>query len=106
MDQAHNDKTFIVHMERFFFWITLCIVDLFSTCCPVPQWQVVISLNGEWQMAKTGGELPEIFPATAPVPGLGDLATPALDISGTLYRNSSWYWHRHTFDLPDTQIRI
>jgi hypothetical protein len=81
------------------------MVGLLCSCRPVPQRQV-ISLNGEWQIAKTGGELPEVFHATAPVPGLVDLAAPALDTLGVQYRDSSWYWHRRTFDLPDTDFEV
>jgi hypothetical protein len=81
------------------------MAGLLCACRPAPQRQI-ISLNGEWQITKTGGELPDIFNATAPVPGLVDLAVPALDTLGALYKDSSWYWHRRTFDLPDTDCEV
>jgi hypothetical protein len=66
----------------------------------------VVSLNGQWEIAKTGGELPDVFSATIPVPGVVDLASPALDTAGTIYQDSSWYWHKRTFDLSDTDFDV
>ncbi|MDR1865292.1 MAG: hypothetical protein LBR08_06945 [Bacteroidales bacterium] len=91
-------------MKYSFLWIT-GIVVFFGACRHVSPRQVV-SLNGEWQIAKTGGALPDVFPATVPVPGVVDLATPALDSVGTVYRDSSWYWHRRTFDVSGTDFDV
>jgi hypothetical protein len=66
----------------------------------------VVSLNGQWQVAKTEGELPNVFNATTPVPGVVDLAVPALDIVGYQYKDSSWYWHKRTFDLKDIDFDV
>ncbi|GHV64639.1 hypothetical protein FACS1894199_03370 [Bacteroidia bacterium] len=70
------------------------------------QHRKVVSLNGQWQIAKTGGELPDVFTATTSVPGLVDLAVPALDTVGTAYRDNSWYWHKRTFDLASTDFDV
>ncbi|MDR3194895.1 MAG: hypothetical protein LBT76_06365 [Tannerella sp.] len=92
-------------MKRTGCWIWIGLAVLFCACRPEIRRQV-ISLNGEWQMAKTGGEMPEVFSATAPVPGLVDLALPALDTAGTTYSDSSWYWHRRVFELPRTDFEV
>jgi hypothetical protein len=79
----------------------------------------VVSLDGEWQIAKTDGALPDVYPSTTPVPGLVDLAVPALDtivlpsvdaVDGSNRPSygykSGWYWHRRTFSLPDTAFGV
>jgi hypothetical protein len=71
-----------------------------------PQQRQVVSLNGQWQIAKTGGELPKVFTSTTSVPGVVDLAVPALDTVGTIYKDSSWYWHKRTFDLANTDFEV
>ena len=58
----------------------------------------VISLNGEWEIAKTAGEVATQYRSTVPVPGLVDLAQPALDEPGCLFLEG-WYWHRRHFTL-------
>jgi len=63
----------------------------------------MIRLDGEWMIAKTDGELPGTFTSTIPVPGLVDLAMPALDTAGTLYPDG-WYWHQRKFDLANTDF--
>jgi hypothetical protein len=108
----------VKYMKRISFWITLCVAGLLCACRPTPPRQV-ISLNGEWQIAKTGGELPEAFTSVAPVPGLVDLAVPALDtivlpsedVASSDHRPSygykdGWYWHRRTFDVSDTSFDV
>jgi hypothetical protein len=86
--------------------IILLLGCVFSACRQESSQRTVLSLNGEWQIAKTGGELPEAFTSVAPVPGLVDLAVPALDTAGTVYGDSSWYWHRRTFDVKDVSFDI
>jgi hypothetical protein len=91
-------------MKYKFLWI-IGLAVLFGACRPASPRQVV-SLNGEWQIAKTGGALPDDFPATVPVPGVVDLAVPALDSAGALYQDNSWYWHRRTFAIPGTDFDV
>lgn len=71
-----------------------------ASCSPDAKRQV-ISLNGEWEIAKTEGELPGAYHARIQVPGVVDLAEPAIDTAGALYE-SGWYWHKRSFELPDT----
>ena len=75
----------------------------------------IVSLNGEWQIAKTDGELPEKYTSVTSVPGLVDMALPALDTivmpevdaENNANRPSygykeGWYWHRRSFDVTHT----
>ena len=93
---------------------------LLFACGQAPQ-RTVLNLNGEWQIAKTGGELPEAYPSVTPVPGLVDLAKPALDTiilpsedadnSDPFQRSSygykdGWYWHKRTFDVANTGFDV
>jgi hypothetical protein len=39
----------------------------------------IISLNGKWEIAKTAGDLPDYYSSITTVPGLVDMATPAID---------------------------
>jgi hypothetical protein len=91
-------------MEKYI--IIFLLGCVFFSCKQTPSQRTVLSLNGEWQIAKTHGELPETYPSVAPVPGLVDLASPALDTAGTIYRDSSWYWHKRTFDVPDASFDV
>ena len=72
----------------------------FMVSCDKSDNRQVISLNGEWQVAKTDGSIPETFPSIVNIPGLVDLARPALDTMGTLYPEG-WYWHKRQFDLEN-----
>jgi hypothetical protein len=94
-------------MKYNFFFISVVLLSLLS-CQQTqqPQQRQVVSLNGQWQIAKTGGELPSVFTSTTSVPGVVDLALPALDTVGTFYRDSSWYWHKRTFDLASTDFDV
>jgi hypothetical protein len=80
---------------------TVCI--FFS--CKNESKRHVVSLNGKWEMAKTGGRLPETFVSVTQIPGLVDLAAPSLDTVDTGYQDG-WYWHKRTFDLADTSFDI
>ncbi|GHT70301.1 hypothetical protein AGMMS50239_38510 [Bacteroidia bacterium] len=100
-------------MKRFNLYALLALLMVGCSCgqspvenTPTLQQRVVVSLNGQWQIAKTGGELPDVFTATTSVPGVVDLAVPALDTVGTAYRDSSWYWHKRTFDLASTNFDV
>jgi hypothetical protein len=85
-------------------FIFVCVAAMFACTQPQqPALRQVISLNGDWQVAKTDGARPSNYASTVPVPGLVDMATPALDSVGAMYRDSSWYWYRKTLTLsPDT----
>ncbi len=80
--------------------IVVLLVSLlaFLSCQEAPK-RLIMSLNGSWQIAKTAGELPASFPSEAPVPGLVDMAAPALDAAKAAYEEG-WYWYRRTVDVP------
>ncbi len=78
--------------------VLMLSVLAFLSCQDAPK-RLVVSLDGPWQIAKTAGELPEAFTSSAPVPGLVDLASPALDTPGTKY-DGGWYWYRRTLETP------
>jgi hypothetical protein len=92
-------------MKHNFLAATLAVSVILFSCTQTSPRQV-ISLNGKWEIAKTGGELPDVFTSTAPVPGVVDLATPALDPPDAFYKDSSWYWHKRTFNLPGTDFDV
>ena len=72
----------------------------FIVSCDKGDNRQIISLNGEWQIAKSDGVLPEAFTSVVNVPGLVDLASPMLDTLGTLYPEG-WYWHKRQLNLED-----
>ncbi len=74
----------------------LLAIFLYSCTNDAPKRQIV-KLDGDWQVAKTDGALPESYPSIVRVPGLTDLAVPPLDTAGTFYTNT-WYWHKRVFD--------
>ena len=60
----------------------LCMAAFFFACSQkeIPGRQVM-RLDGAWEIVKTAGELPTgVYTSTIPVPGLVDLAVPALFI--------------------------
>lgn len=61
-----------------------------------------ISLNGVWKITKTDSfsSVPSSFESEIPVPGLVDMAVPAIDSQDTLY-NESVYWYKRTFTLKE-----
>jgi hypothetical protein len=83
----------------------LFILFLLSSCQQHPDQRKLISLNGEWEITKTDtfAIMPQKFESKVPVPGLVDLAKPALDTS-RLYKNDT-YWYKTSFtigqDYPD-----
>jgi len=83
----------------------LFILFLLSSCQQHPDQRKLISLNGEWEITKTDtfAIMPQKFESKVPVPGLVDLAKPALDTS-RLYNNDT-YWYQTSFtigqDYPD-----
>ena len=81
-------------MKRFLLPVfILCVI----TSCDNSDNRLTVNMNGEWQIAKTGGDLPEQFTSVANIPGLVDLANPALDTVGTLYPEG-WYWYKRQFN--------
>ena len=92
-------------MNRINFYVFCAALAVLCASCTnnKPQRQVV-RLDGEWKITKTDGEFPVgTFTSVVPVPGLVDLAFPALDTVGTLYQDG-WYWHQRTFDLASTDF--
>ncbi|MDR1779556.1 MAG: hypothetical protein LBR50_02350 [Tannerella sp.] len=86
---------------------SIFILSVVVLCSCNTQPRQVLSLNGEWQIAKTlNSNPPQEYLSTAQVPGLVDLASPALDTVGTLYSDSSNYWYKRTFELPTTDFDI
>ena len=91
------------------FWRLICVL---ASCAGVwvsctneltPKRQT-IRLDGEWMIVKTDGEYPSgAYSSMIPVPGLVDLAVPALDTAGTLYPDG-WYWHKRQFVLENTDF--
>ena len=87
-------------------FIVMCLFCFVSCVSRIhePEKRQTIRLDGDWMIAKTDGALPSgAYSSTAPVPGLVDLATPALDTAGTLYPEG-WYWHKRQFILDDTDF--
>ncbi len=66
-----------------------------------------ISLNGTWEIAKTDSfsVVPRRFSSKIPVPGLVDLASPAIDAQDSVY-SGTVYWYKRSFrvDLPSTGV--
>ncbi|MDR3260375.1 MAG: hypothetical protein LBT78_00920 [Tannerella sp.] len=93
-------------MKQYFLFMYLLSACLFFSCKPTSPQRQTVSLNGIWEIAKTGGELPDVFTATIPVPGVVDLAMPALDTLGMQYRDSSWYWHKRIFTPESTDFDV
>ncbi|NJN24581.1 MAG: hypothetical protein HC819_00550 [Cyclobacteriaceae bacterium] len=93
-----------LHSNKNLFFI-LFMVMVFSSCQNVENGRKVVSLNGVWQIAKTGSfdEIPDEFPSTVPVPGLVDMSTPTLDIQDTAYQDVV-YWHKRTFSSDNGDV--
>ncbi|ANH81212.1 hypothetical protein A8C56_09655 [Niabella ginsenosidivorans] len=87
------------------FFLAGFTVLLLASCKRPAVSRQVISLNGEWQLAKTNGALPVRYTSVVPVPGLVDLAAPSVDTAGALYKGG-WYWYKRRFDLADTSFDI
>lgn len=79
----------------FLLFPALCV--LFS--CNSTSRRQVLSLNGEWEIAKTDtfATFPSVFESTVPVPGLVDMAIPVLD-TGKNY-DGVVYWYRTNFTI-------
>lgn len=79
----------------------LCVIISILSSCTEKNKRKIIRLDGEWQVAKTNGELPDVYPSITSVPGLIDMASPSLDTIGSLYKDG-WYWHKRKFSLENT----
>jgi len=89
-------------MKAYIFSVLYCILPIFFFGCKSNETDLrqTISLDGEWAIAKTGGELPGEYASKVPVPGLADLAAPAIDTTGARY-TEGWYWYQRKFDLAN-----
>ena len=86
------------------FLLTLFAGILVSCMNELTPKRQTMSLDGEWMIVKTEGEFPSgAYPSVIPVPGLVDLAVPALDTVGTLYPDG-WYWHKRQFVMENTDF--
>ncbi|RUT67998.1 hypothetical protein D0817_23595 [Flavobacterium cupreum] len=103
------------------------IVTLFFGCSMSIAQRNVISLNGTWEIAKTdvGSMIPVNFSSKVSVPGLVDMAIPAVEppFTGTLDKdknnpfannygnksymyNNSLYWYKRTFSLENIKSEV
>ena len=80
----------------FIFMLIFCVM---SSCHRPVDSREQISLNGEWEIAKTDtfAVFPSEYTSKVPVPGLVDLAVPAVDTS-RLY-NTGVYWYKTNFSV-------
>jgi hypothetical protein len=80
----------------------------------------IVPLNGTWQIARTdtGSDIPDVFPSKVRVPGLVDMAIPALEqvpeftgsqdsivLNESLYYNDQVYWYKKSFTLEEKYPR-
>ena len=86
------------------FSIFISLVVFWTSCTNDAPKRQVVRLDGEWAIVKTAGDFPAgRYTSVVPVPGLVDLAVPALDTVGTRYLDG-WYWHKREFDLQNTDF--
>lgn len=93
------------------FYFRLIIAIALCSCQQQTGKRTIIGLNGEWDITKTASfELvPNSFESKVVVPGLVDMATPAIDTDRKF--DNGVYWHRKTFtidsDIPEAvNLRI
>jgi beta-galactosidase len=84
--------------NAFFAIFTLLII---CSCDHSDPLRKQISLNGNWEITKTTSfsELPSRFTSKVPVPGLVDLAVPALDTNRNY--DTGIYWHKTHFTIDE-----
>ena len=92
-------------MKQLIFCFLLILI--FSGCKKTIKHRQEISLNGTWEIAKTAtaDKIPSVFNSKIGVPGLVDMANPAIDDQDTVYTNSI-YWHKRTFTIKDTKADV
>lgn len=88
-------------MSRRLLLIVFVVISTVMLSCQPQKDRKILSLNGEWELAKTSGEMPIEYSSKVPVPGLVDLASPAVDTVMAMYADSSWYWHKRFFNVDD-----
>ena len=87
--------------------VPLLLLLLLLGCDAQEDKRQVISLNGNWELAKTelSGEMPAEFPGRVPVPGLVDMASTVIDDQDTAFTNSV-YWYRKSFSLEEGEAEV
>ncbi len=93
-------------MSRRLLLIVFVVISTVMLSCQPQKDRKILSLNGEWELAKTSGEMPIEYSSKVPVPGLVDLASPAVDTVMAMYADSSWYWHKRFFNVDDFDYDI
>lgn len=90
-------------MKYFVFFLILLIL---GSCSISDNNRQEISLNGTWELTKTDNhsDIPSVFESKVPVPGLIDMAEPAIENQDTLYENTT-YWYRTKFKLNHTKSK-
>jgi beta-galactosidase len=89
-------------MGKWSFISTLVYVSVFAYACKDNPGRAEISLNGTWDLeVTTNQEIPISFSHKIPVPGLVDLAVPAIDKPGLKSDSSRYYWYRTKFTLKE-----
>ncbi len=87
-------------MKFLLFLYAVVWVSLLLHGCRGPEGtRTEISLNGDWEITKTASveEIPFEYQSNVPVPGLVDLAQPAID-TGNQYQEGI-YWHKRGFTI-------
>lgn len=90
-----------------YIFLLLILAPLLSSGQKTVNQRQEISLNGTWEIAKTGSlnDMPSTFAAKISVPGLVDMAEPKIDKQDTAY-NSSIYWYKRTFTVKDLKADV
>ena len=80
-------------------------IFLIVSCSRKTEFRNEISLNGEWEIAKTevSASKPGAFSSSVPVPGLVDMAVPVIDDQDTSYEDAV-YWYKREFITPDADL--
>lgn len=81
------------------------ILSLNAFCSKKQVDRLNISLNGQWSITKSKGNLPQQYSSKIDVPGLVDMAKPALDSLKSQYKDS-WYWYKRNFVLNSIDFDI
>jgi len=98
-------------LNKFSTYIILALVALVLSCQNTDNIKrQTVSLNGTWKIAKTkvGAEMPSDYFSEITVPGLVDMASPAIDNQDTSYKDVV-YWYKRTFSAIDAdkiQLKI
>lgn len=93
-------------MSRRVLLIVFVVISVIMSSCQPQKGRKTVSLSGEWELAKTCGEIPIEYSSRVSVPGLVDLSYPAVDTVGGMYTDSSWYWYKRTFEIDNFDYEI